>query len=282
VIFFDVALILALASAVIVGRSRMTYLLVAIVPAIVLAELLTQRRVAFIALLAAFLVVAHQLWTLRRRVMTTLLVTTVILAIGYGAAFWNAQGAIAQPLRAVKSVVSPDSISDRDRLSNYWRDIENVNIAYTLRQFPVTGVGLGQQYLFKVEPPALTGFTYWRYMTHNAIFWIWLKSGIVGFLAFWSIFALTIVEAARLVRVLRDPELKILALMPVALVISTYVYASVDLGLTYSRPTIVLGAVLGSIAALAAQVPREPEPVRVMVARARSVLAAGYARRATT
>ena len=252
VVFFDLVLILGLAAPIILGRSRITYALLAAAPPIMLAELLTQRRVAFIALAAAATVVCLCLLAIRRKATLAVLVPGLVVLAAYGAVFWNAEGAIAQPVRAIRGIVQPESISERDRLSNYWRDLENANIAFTLRELPLTGVGVGQQYLFQVEPPELTDFTYWRYMTHNAIYWVWLKGGILGFIALWAFFAQVVVTAARLVRQLHEPELALIALVPLGLVVAQVVYSAVDLGLTYSRPMIVLGVGVGLLAPLAA------------------------------
>jgi hypothetical protein len=253
VIFFDATLVLALAAAVLRGRSRTTLILAALVPAIVVTELLTQRRVAFIALGAALSVALVCLGMVRPRLTFSIAVVAVVFVVGYVAAFWGAEGTLAQPVRAVRGMISPETLSERDRLSNYWRDIENLNIAFTLRDLPLSGVGVGQEYEFQQEPPPLTGFTYWRYMTHNAVFWIWLKGGLIGFFSFWFLVAQGVAASVRLVRQLPRKGLAMFAFAPLALLVSQVVYSSVDLGLTYSRPMIVLGVGLGLLAALALQ-----------------------------
>ena len=69
------------------------------------------------------------------------------------------------------------SLSRRDQMSDDWRVRENANIAFTIQQLPLTGVGLGQEYLVEQSPPPLPpAFTYWRYITHNALLWLWLKN----------------------------------------------------------------------------------------------------------
>jgi hypothetical protein len=133
----------------------------------------------------------------------------------------------------------------RDLASNWWRELENAHIAYTLRQLPFTGVGLGQEYLFVREPPQLTNFVYWRYMTHDAVLWVWLKTGVLGFFAFWTLVVQTAIVGGRLVRRLPSVDLKLIAILPVALIVIQVVFSTVDLGLTYSRCMIVLGVVLG-------------------------------------
>lgn len=252
VVFFDAVLALAFASALLLGRSRITYGLAALVPPILVAELLTQRRVAFVALAAALLVVTVCVAAVRTRRTLVVVAAGSVLVAAYLGVFWNQQsGVLGQPVRAVKGIIAPDTISERDRLSNLWRDIENANISFTLREVPLTGVGLGQQYFFQREPPELTGFAYWRYMTHNAVAWVWLKAGLLGFAVLWWIVIQTVAVGARLVRQLEEPSGKLIACLPIALVVAQVVYSSVDLGLTFSRPMIVLGVSLGILAPLA-------------------------------
>src|SRR5207237_1139133 len=80
---------------------------------------------------------------------------------------WDEGGPVAEPVRAIQTVIDPGAKSARDAGSDHWRDIENRNIASTIRQLPLTGVGVGQQYFFQEEPPPLpASFPYWRYITH--------------------------------------------------------------------------------------------------------------------
>ena len=169
---------------------------------------------------------------------------------------------LAQPIRALKGAIDPTSLNARDLSSNWWRELENANIAYTLKQTPLTGVGLGQQYLFLREPPELSNFVYWRYMTHDAVLWVWLKAGIAGFVAFWALVSQSAIVAASLFKRLATTEMKLLALVPVVLITIQVVFSSVDLGLTYSRNMIVLGVMLGLTAYLRDQVRTSPAAVR--------------------
>ncbi|TMG42096.1 MAG: hypothetical protein E6H91_17380 [Chloroflexi bacterium] len=192
--------------------------------------------------------------------------TAVVVALGtlvlvvYAVTFWNHSGPLAQPIAVFRGVVDPNSISERDQLSNLWREIENDNIAYTVKQVPLTGVGLGQQYLFQKEPPALTNFVYWRYITHNALLWIWLKAGPYGAFAFWFLIARVIMTGLQLYRRLDDPLLRATASFPVLLAVAQVVFSSLDLGLTYNRTMIVFGVALGLMAPLRAWVVSRETP----------------------
>lgn len=261
VVFFDVAITLALVMALLGVRGKLFYVLVALQPVIFAAELVTTRRVAF-AVLAAVLAVVMLISAVERPRKTALVVGIGLLAFGiYTATFWDQTGVLAEPARVMREVVDPYSISERDRSSNVWRDIENANIAYTVRQLPLTGVGLGQEYLFQREPPQIVGsFVYWRITTHNAVLWTWLKAGPYGAFAFWLLVTQVVVVGLQLYRRLDDPLLKAAASFPVLLIVAQVVYSSFDLGLTYNRTMIVLGAAIGLSAALAAW--SRPEPVR--------------------
>jgi hypothetical protein len=250
VVFFDLALALAIGAFVLKLRGRLVMALYAASPIVMATELVTQRRVAFIALAAAFVTLAILLAAAERRRTLILFGTASVCLLFYAVIAWDQQGLLAQPIRALKGSIDPSSLSARDLSSNWWRELENLNISYTLRQLPLTGVGLGQQYLFLREPAELSNFIYWRYMTHDAVLWIWLKTGALGFLAFWALVAQTAVVGASLFRRLRSPDMKLVALLPVLLIAIQVVFSSVDLGLTYSRTMIVLGVSLGLTAYL--------------------------------
>lgn len=253
VIFFDAAIALAVLMALLHVRGKLFYVLVSLQPLILVANMVATRRVAFAALAAAFAVVAL-LSAVERPRATGLVLGVGVLVFGiYAATFWDQTGPLAEPARVIREVVDPYSISERDRSSNVWRDIENANIAYTVRQLPLTGVGVGQEYLFQREPPSGPGtFTYWRLTTHNAVLWPWLKAGPYGAFAFWLLVTQVVVFGLQLYRRLDDPILRAAAAFPVLLTVAQVVFSSFDLGLTYSRTMIVLGVALGLAAPLAA------------------------------
>jgi len=252
VVFFDVAIVLLLLMVALRVRGRLFYVLLAMQPIVIAAELLTQRRSAFAALAAALVVVALMAFIFRPRATLIVLAIGLVLTTGYSAAFWNSSSRLAEPVRFIREVVDPSSVAGRDRSSDAWRDIENSNIAYTVRQLPLTGVGLGQQYLFQQEPPALTTFVYWRYIAHNALLWLWLKAGPFGAFAFWFLVGLIVLRGVQLYRQLEDPFLRVAASFPVLLTVTQVVFSSVDLGLTYNRTMTVLGVALGLAAPLSA------------------------------
>jgi hypothetical protein len=253
VIYFDVGMMLLIVMVLLHMRGRLFWVLLAIQPVIMAAELLTTRRVAFAALAATGAVVVAMSAVQRPRA-TGLVAAAGLLAFGlYAAMLWDQSGPLAEPVRVIRELVQPHTISERDRLSNLFRDIENQNIAFTVRELPLTGVGLGQAYLIQREPPKLPdSFTYWRLMTHNAVLWMWLKAGPFAAFAFWFLVTQVVLFGLQLYRRLDEPLLRVAASFPVLLITAQVVFSSFELGLTNNRTMIILGVALGFAAPLTA------------------------------
>jgi len=253
VVFFDLAIALLLVMAVIGLRTRLMYGLVAVLPLILGAELLTERRVGFIAMGATFAAIALLFFARNPRRGIVLAMLGGIVGAAYLALFWNETGPLGEPVRALRAVVEPSSVSARDLLSGHWREIENRNIEYTVRQLPFTGVGVGQEYLFQQEPPSLGDpkVFYWRNITHNSVLWPWLKAGPIGAFAFWFLVARVLLFGSAAFAVLRDPGVRWIAVLPVALMVIWITFASVEPAFTYTRSLVVVGTVLGLGAAIA-------------------------------
>jgi hypothetical protein len=267
VVFFDLAIALALVMAVLGIRTNLSKALFALLPLIICAELVTQRRVAFAALGVVILVIGLLCLTVNPRRVATLALVGVVALGAYVAVFWGDEGTLGQPIRAMRAALEPDAVSARDLSSDNWRLIENRNIAYTIGELPLTGVGVGQQYLFQEQPPSLTFiFAFWRNVTHNGLLWLWLKAGPLGGFALWFLVARVLLLGSSLFARIEDPRLRWMAVVPVALIAIQLAFSSVDMGLTQSRTMIVLGTVLGLDAVLFA--PTEvPAAIRTMSAK---------------
>ena len=255
VVFFDVAIGLVLVMTTLRVRTPLFYVLLGLLPITVVTEMLTQRRAGFAVLAVMLMVVTFMSVVERPRATLIVLIAALALSTVYAGAFWNSQSRLAEPLRVVRGIIDPGAVSWRDQSSDAWRETENSNISYTMRQLPLTGVGLGQQYLFDREPPPLTSFVYWRYIAHNALLWVWLKAGPYAAFVFWFLVGTALMRGLRLYRKLEDPFLRASAAFPVLLIVSQVVFSSVDLGLTYNRTMTTLGVALGLTATLSAWLP---------------------------
>lgn len=221
-----------------------------ILPPLLFTLLVTNRRLGFVVLAVGLTLLAVLLFRTRRSLFLRI-VPIVVIGLGiYIPLFWNGTGALSQPIRSVRSIFAPTT--ERDRSSNAWRELENINIDYNLRTEPITGLGFGRPYSFIVAQPPLdaTGFTYWRYIAHNAIYWVWMKMGLVGFILFWNLIGSVIVLGLVMFRRLQDGYLRTLALTVAGVTIMQVIFSYGDLGLTYSRSMIFLGCMLGILTLL--------------------------------
>jgi hypothetical protein len=265
VVFFGLAMALVVMMVVLRVRTRFALALLAIQPLVLAAELIAARRAGFVGLGAVWIVIVLLSVAGNGRRGLVLAGLSGFVALAYVFAFWDAEGIVGGPIRALRSVVDTAAVPFRDQASNLWRDIENQNIAYTMSQLPLTGVGAGQKYLFQRQPTPLLGFPYWEYETHNAVLWLWLKAGPVGAFALWFLVSRTLILGSALYVRLRDPALRWVAVLPVAVIVLQIVFSSVELGLTYSRTMIVDGTILGLTAFLVEQHRREAATSRPQV-----------------
>jgi hypothetical protein len=251
VVFFDLAIAMALVMGLLGIRTKLSKVLFALQPLILAAELVTQRRVAFVALGLVVVVIGLLCLTVNPRRVARLGLVGVVALAAYVGLFWGDEGTVGQPIRAMRAALEPDAVSARDLSSDNWRLIENRNIAYTIGELPLTGVGVGQQYLFQEQPPSLTFiFAFWRNVTHNGLLWLWLKAGPIGGFALWFLVARVLLLCSALFARMPDPRQRWIAAVPVALIAIQLAFSSVDMGLTQSRTMIVLGTILGLDAAL--------------------------------
>src|SRR5207244_10663074 len=136
---------------------------------------------------------------------------------GYLPLFWNNPRPTGQPARSVRSLVSPDP---RDASSNEYRDLEAINVRATIDSSPLMGVGFGREFQFVVPLPDLSFWQFWHYEPHHNILWVWLKTGAIGFIAFWTLMGTALALAAHHARRLLIPAWRSFAHLSIAAIIT--------------------------------------------------------------
>lgn len=251
VVFFGTFFLLLAAMLLFGGDRRQRIVMLCLLAPVVFTELATSRRIAFFILPFGFLIIGAGLFQTNRRLFLKIVPVVAILAVAYTAIFWNRTDTLlGEPARAFQSQVGTASV--RDERSDAWRALERENITGNIRSAPLTGLGFGRPYRFYVPEPSLvsSGFVYWTYITHNAVFWVWMKMGAVGFIAFFLLLGSAIVQGLANFRQLSDSTLRVLSITIAGLVVMQILFAYGDLGLTYARPMIFLGCMLGVLVRL--------------------------------
>jgi len=238
-IFMNFMIILLLARLVwpASGRQRLWALLI---PLLLFAQAITERRAGWVSLDIALVLVAIFIFRMKRKVFYYLVLPLCIVYLGYLGAFWNADGAIAQPARAVRSINDPEG---RDLSSNLYRLIERQNI----RANPITGLGFGQPYIFYYSMPDLSWWIFWHYIPHNGVMWVWMKMGTAGFLALLTLVGVGLVRGVQILKQSSVSRSAPYLVAIVSLLIMLFVYSYVDIGLNNTRVAVMLGLALGVI-----------------------------------
>lgn len=210
------------------SRARRVMLPVVCAPC-VYAYFLAQRRAAIVGLVVAAIVLAAVLFYQNRRAFWYIVPLATVLAVVYVGAFWNSQSSAGFPAQAIKGVVAPSQLSAADQSSDLYRKTEAFDLVYTIRSNPLLGVGFGQKFLRPVPLPDISFFVWWEYMPHNSILWLWLKLGVLGFIAFFYFVATLIKSAVGNLVASSRGEYGALMLASVLFVVMFLVYAYVDI-----------------------------------------------------
>jgi hypothetical protein len=128
-------------------------------------------------------------------------------------------------VQTVRSVVDP--ASDASAMT---REIENYDIIFTLKQYPVLGSGYGIPYWEVIPLPPL-GYALERYAPHNSILGLWAYAGFFGYTAMTLLWAAGVYFGMRAYHVAKDPAFKAAALVSFGSVLIYLVQCFGDMGL---------------------------------------------------
>jgi O-antigen ligase len=244
-VFFGIFILLTVGLWLFQIRGRLRTTATLLLPLVIVADLTNSRRTAWVILfagLAAMFAAGYVCLPERRRFLRRVLLVIALGSVVYFPAYWNHNGSLAQPARAIHSVVSPDK---RDELSNLYRVQEDANLKYNIRQAKIFGKGFGVPIdyalpivnLSEVDPLI-------AYIPHNGVLYIFMRLGIFGAIAFWSVIGIGIVTACRLARA-KDRELALFGALTVAALLGYVFMGYNDQGFFFYRIAFVIGALLG-------------------------------------
>jgi hypothetical protein len=234
-------------------------ILLLMTPVVLFTYVAADRRAAFISLAVAALLIFIMLFIENRKVFWLITPPLAVIGLLYCAAFWNGNGRLAAPVQAIKSVVDQSQASLEDQASNQYRVLENMNTSFTIHNAPLTGVGFGRMFYIIVQLPDISGFTWWQYITHNSVLWIWMNTGIFGFMALLYLIGTTIWLGARNVFRMPRGDLRAIALVAVLYIIMHFIYAYVDMSWD-AQSMLYIGTMMGIINCME-RVVAQPMPV---------------------
>jgi O-antigen ligase len=199
-----------------------------LLPLLVAGMIANTRRIVWVELGAGLAVIFWLTpWTRVKRVLARAAVLSSPLLLVYAVIGWSSTASVFEPVQIIRSIVD----SDAD-LSTQWRDWENYNLIYTLRQHPLLGTGYGHAFIELVKLPDISeSYALYRYIPHNAILGLWAFGGLFGFTALWTMLGVGIFLAARAYRHAAKGEDRTAALSVVAVIVIYFVHCYGDMGL---------------------------------------------------
>jgi O-antigen ligase len=119
----------------------------------------------------------------KRKVKRAIMILSPALAV-YISVGWESSSPAFKPVKMIRSVVDPETDS-----STMWREFENYDLVYTIRQNPIFGTGYGHPFWEVITLPEIN-YTLELYCPHNSILGLWAFAGYFGFTAmtlFWVV-----------------------------------------------------------------------------------------------
>jgi len=195
-------------------------------PILVGGMIANDRRMVWIQIImvfAAIYLVTKQN-AFKRKLQRALLFLLPLVAL-YVMVGWGASGGIFKPVQVIRSAV--DSSTDG---STAWRDFENFNLIYTLRDFPITGVGYGNGFNERWRLPVVD-YALERFIPHNSILGLWCYGGYIGYTGLTLLWVGGVFFALRAYRFSNVPLEKAAALVSFASILIYYIQCFGDMGL---------------------------------------------------
>jgi hypothetical protein len=192
--------------------------------------------------LITLLAVAYRVLPNRRPLVGKIAGAIAIGLMVYLPAYWNKSGGLAQPARAIHSVIKP---SQRDASSDLYRIQEDANLQINIREGKPLGRGFGVPINYVLPIQDISSIDpLIKYIPHNGILYILMRMGVLGGIAFWSMIGIAIISACRLARS-HDRELAMVGAVTAALVVAYVFEGATDQGFFYYRVAFVIGTFLG-------------------------------------
>jgi hypothetical protein len=237
-------------------------------PLVIIGNMVTNRRAGTAGLAVSLLMLFPAAWVAlpqrRKLIVTTALSFIVGFAIYYPI-FRNKTGMLSLPARAFKTQFEPETNSERDRSSNDYREAENACLMATIKDSTATtlfGFGYGKRMKHVANIVDLTKlYEWWDILPHNQILWIWMRTGLCGFIAFWLMIAAIHFEIGRVLRREKsDTHDKAIAMFVLIILANLIMFGMLDLQLSNYRDMLFSGLFVGVLGGYLAR-KREGEPV---------------------
>jgi hypothetical protein len=240
-----------------------------ILPVLAAGMLSNHRRMVWVQVAAVFLTLyfATPINPAKRKIKIAALALSPV-ALAYLAIGWDSKDSIFKPVQTIRSVVDPQADP-----STFWREIENYDILFTIKQYWLVGTGYGNPY-WEVMPLPAIDYSLEKYLPHNSVLGLWFYAGFIGYTAFTLLWGAGVWFAIRSYHASKKPTDRVAALACTGSVLIYMVQCWGDVGLGAWTGVFIVGAALAVAGKLAVavevwpskKVAKKPAPARVAAA----------------
>jgi hypothetical protein len=208
-----------------VGK-KANYLVLALAPILIGGMLANNRRMVWVQIILVLSAVYAMTESnpFKRKLQRILLFLSPA-GLGYVLVGWESKAGIFKPVQVIKSAVSPETDS-----STLWREIENFDLIFTIKQYPLIGAGYGQQF-WEVIPLPAVDYVMERFLPHNSLLGLWCYYGLLGVVCVTSLWAAGVFLGIRAYHFSKAPIDKAAAMVSFASVSVYLVQCFGDMGL---------------------------------------------------
>lgn len=155
--------------------------------------------------------------------------------------------------------------------STLWRELENLNLIYTLQQQRIFGSGWGHEFVEFIRLPTVADvYKEYRLVAHNSVLWLLGISGIVGFTLIWMPIVVGVYLAARSYRFAETPFERTASATVIAVMVCYVSQSWGDIGIGAPNPTLLLACALALSARLAHATGAWPSNAKLLAYRSAS------------
>jgi hypothetical protein len=216
------------------------------------------RRLAYVSLVGT-LVAFYPLLSgqLKRRINLTFIAASPLIALYLLLSTSHSTGIFAPGA----SLMGIANASDG---STQWRELENSNLIYTLRQHRLFGWGFGHEYIEAIPLPDVSAaYPQYKLVAHNTVLWLLGLSGVVGFTMLWTPVVAGVYLATRSYHFARTNDERTAAASALAMIVCYVNQAWGDIGAGAPIPTLLLACALALSGKLAQSTGAWPARVKI-------------------
>ncbi len=223
-----------------------------ILPLLVAGMIANDRRLVWVELgvgVVLMLLMNPRSWAVRRLVRTVVAIWPILLI--YGGVGWVSTAKVFEPVKILRSLVTPvraDGYIDRSTL---FRDVENYNLIYTFSKSPIIGSGFGHAFDAPVANDNMSAFADYPFLPHNSLLGLMGFAGGLGVMGLFTPLVVALYFAARSQLMTRSPDLAMAAAVVIGNIAAYVMHLWGDIGFTEPTSIVTVGTSLAIAGQLA-------------------------------